>query len=87
MYYDGRVNTELEDIGAKKVQLNNLLKRSDIISVHLPLTESTTNLINKERLHLIKESAIFINTARGEVIDEKELIRMLKERKIFSAGF
>ncbi len=87
LYYDGRINKELEAIGAKKVQLNLLLKKSDIISVHLPLTESTHRLLDKERLHLIKESAVLINTARGEIIDEKELIKMLKEGKIFSAGF
>lgn len=87
LYYDSRINTELEAMGAKKVQLNFLLKKSDIISVHLPLTGSTHQFLNKERLRLIKEGAIFINTARGEVVDEKELIKMLKEGKLFSAGF
>lgn len=87
LYYDSRVNPELESLGANKVPLNSLLKKSDIISVHLPLTENTFHLLNKERLHLIKESVVFVNTARGEISDEKELIKMLRTRKIFSAGF
>lgn len=87
LYYDGRVNPELEHLGAQKVQLNFLLKKSDIISVHLPLTESTYRLLNKEKLQLIKRGAVFINTARGEIIDEKVLIKMLRDGTLFSAGF
>ncbi len=87
LYYDGRENPEIDSMGGKKVSLNNLLKRSDIISLHLPLTESTYHLLNKERLLLIKETAVLINTARGEIIEEKELIRMLQQKKLFAAGF
>ncbi len=87
LYYDGRENPEIESLGGKKVALNNLLKRSDIISIHLPLTESTYHLINKDRLSLIKETAVLINTARGEIVEEKELIRMLRQKKLFAAGF
>ncbi len=87
LYYDGRENPEIESIGGKKVSLNNLLKRSDIISLHLPLTESTYHLLNRERLLLVKETAVLINTARGEIVDEKELIRMLQQKKLFAAGF
>lgn len=87
LYYDGRENPEIESMGGKKAALNNLLKRSDIISLHLPLTESTYHLLNKERLNLIKETAVFINTARGEIVEEKELIRMLQQKKLFAAGF
>lgn len=87
LYYDRRINPELEMLGAKKVQLNVLLKKSDIISVHLPLTDSTFHILNRERLDLIKNEAVFINTSRGEVIDENALIKILREGKIFSAGF
>ena len=87
LYYDGRENPEIESIGGKKVSLNNLLKRSDIISLHLPLTESTYHLLNRERLLLVKKTAVLINTARGEIVDEKELIRMLQQKKLFAAGF
>jgi glyoxylate reductase len=62
------------------------LKKSDFISVHLPLNEKTYHLLNKERLNLLKQSAVLINTARGEIIDERELINLLKNKKIFAAG-
>ena len=87
LYYDGRENPDIESIGGKKVSLNNLLKRSDIISLHLPLTESTYHLLNRERLLIVKKTAVLINTARGEIVDEKELIRMLQQKKLFAAGF
>jgi len=86
LYYDGRVNPEIDSMGGKKTALSFLLKKSDVISVHLPLTESTHHLLSKERLSLIKKSAVFINTARGEIVEEKALIQMLKNDLIFSAG-
>ncbi len=72
--------------GAKKVPLNKLLKDSDFISVHLPLNSKTFHLLNKQNLKLLKKTSILINTARGEIIDEKELIKILKKRKILAAG-
>src|SRR5690606_183588 len=51
------------------------------------MNEKTFHLLNKERLALLKETAVLINTARGEVVDEKELIKILKKKKIFAAGF
>ncbi len=87
LYYDGKENQEIDSIGGKKVSLNNLLKRSDIISLHLPLTESTFHLLDKDRLSLMKGTAVFINTARGEIVEEKELIRMLQQKRLFAAGF
>lgn len=87
LYYDGRENPEMTSIGGKKVSLNFLLKKSDIISVHLPLTDNTYHLLNKERLGLLKPDAVLINTARGEIIDESELINLLRHNKLFSAGF
>ena len=87
IYYSNSKKKELEiKTGAKKVSLNKLLRDSDFISIHLPLNSKTYHIINRENLKLLKESSILINTARGEIVDEKALIKILKERKIFAAG-
>lgn len=67
-------------------ELNALLKASDIVTVHTPLDNTTLNLINKNRLRMMKKNAIIVNCARGGIIDEKELIRLLKSKKIYYAG-
>ena len=88
LYCSNSKKEELEkNTGAKKVSLNKLLKESDFISVHLPLNKKTYHLINKENLKFLKKSSILINTARGEIVDEKELIKILKNKNIFAAGF
>ena len=88
VYFSRSKNPELEKkTGAIKLSLDKVLKESDIISVHLPLTEETYHLLNREKLSLLKKSAVIVNTSRGEIIDEKELIKLLKQKKIFSAGF
>jgi glyoxylate reductase len=87
IYFSRRNSIQIEDsAGAKKVSLDMLLKTSDFISIHLPLTEKTYHLLNKEKLALIKRASILINTARGEVIDEKILVKLLKQKKIGYAG-
>ena len=87
VYFSNNKNEFLEEnTDAKRVSLNSLLKNSDFISIHLPLNKKTFHLLNKEKLNLIKNTAIIVNTARGEVIDERELIRLLKKRKIKCAG-
>jgi glyoxylate reductase len=87
IYYSLEQNIEMEEkTGAVKVELDELLKQSDIVSLHLPLTDKTYHLLNKEKLALLKETAILINTARGEIIDEREIIKLLKKKKIFAAG-
>lgn len=87
IYYNRSKKENFEkELNAKKVQLNKLLKTSDIISIHLPLNSDTYHLLNNENLNLLKPTAIIVNTARGEVIDEKHLIKMLQKKKIFSAG-
>ena len=75
------------DFDAERVELKRLLAESDIISLHLPLTDKTRYLIGKNEFDLMKEGAILINTARGAVVDESELIRRLKDKRIFAAGF
>ena len=88
IYFNRSRNLELEkSINAKKVSLEILLKTSDFISIHLPLSDDTYHLLSKEKLKLMKENVIFINTARGEIVDETELINLLSTKKIFSAGF
>jgi len=81
-----KANAENE-LNAKKVSLEKLMKVSDVVSLHLPLTAETRGIIDKNKLNLLKPTAILINTARGEVLDEKHLIKMLKRKKIFAAGF
>jgi glyoxylate reductase len=73
-------------LDAKKVSLNYLLGNSDFVSVHLPSDKSTFHLLDKARLSLMKRNSILINTARGEIVDEKELVKMLKKKKILAAG-
>ncbi len=87
VYTDLNQNTELEEkCGAVKMSLEGVLKRSDIVSLHVPLTKETTHLINHKNLQLMKPTAIFINTARGGVVDEKALTEFLTKRKIAGAG-
>jgi len=71
---------------AQYLELNDLLKTSDVISLHTPLTDSTFHLINKERLSLLKPTAILVNTSRGQVIDELALIEILNNKMIFAAA-
>lgn len=88
LYYSRSRNNILEKItDAEKSNLNNLLEKSDFISLHLPLLKETYHLLKKENLKLLKSSAIVINTARGEIVDEKVLINLLKANKIKAAGF
>lgn len=88
IYYSNSKNDFLEsELKAKKMSLNSILNKSDIISIHLPLNNKSNRLLNDKNLIYLKKSAIVINTARGEIIDEKFLISMLKQNKIASAGF
>lgn len=66
--------------------LEEILRFSDIISIHLPLNKDTYHLLNKEKFNLIKKGCYIINTSRGEVIEEKALIKALKNKKISGAG-
>ncbi len=67
-------------------ELEEILKHSDILSIHLPLTKDTYHLLNKENFKLIKKGAYIINTARGEIIDENCLIEALEEKRISGVG-
>lgn len=72
--------------GVKYVSLEELMRESDIISLHCPLTNETEKLINKELLSLCKPSAILINTSRGNVVDMNALAEALNEGKLAGAG-
>lgn len=68
------------------VEIDELLKCSDIITCHCPLTPETTGLINKENIAKMKKSAVFINTSRGPVVDEQALADALNNGDIYAAG-
>lgn len=72
--------------GAKKVELDELYSLSNIITVHIPLTPETENLISKEAFSKMKNNTIIVNASRGGIIDEDALYDALHNGKIFSAG-
>lgn len=88
IYHDLVPNEHLEkEYGAKRcATLDDLLKEADIVSLHVPLLESTRHLINAEKLSLMKPASFLINTSRGPVIDEKALVQALKNKTIAGAG-
>ena len=77
---------EVMNLGVAYVTLEGLMRDSDIISLHVPLTAETKHLISKEMLTLCKPSAILINTARGNVVDMDALAECLRDGKIAGAG-
>jgi glyoxylate reductase len=87
LYSDKLKNKELEkQTSAIKVSVETLLKKSDFISIHLPLNKNTFHFLNIKRFSYLKPESILINTSRGEIIDEKALIKKLKVGKIKAAG-
>lgn len=72
--------------GFRYVKLNILYSKSDIISLHCPLTPDTVHMINKESIGKMKDGVMIINTGRGKLIDTKALINALKEKKTGAAG-
>ena len=81
-----RATENAEKVGAKLVDLETLLKESDIVTIHTSLREDTLHLIGEKELKLMKRSAIIINTARGAIMDEGALIKALKEGWIAGAA-
>src|SRR5204863_5787913 len=63
-----------------------LLRESDVVTLHLPLSAETRHYIGPKELGLMKNNAILVNVSRGPVVDEKALIRALKSARIFGAG-
>ena len=85
--YDPYPNPKLaEELGVELVGLEELLKRSDAISVHVPYSPETHHMINAERLAMMKPTAVIVNTARGGIIDEDALYDALKAHQIRGAA-
>lgn len=86
--YAGRSRKEdaEEELGARHLQLNELLQECDFFSIHTPLTEETTHLIGAEELEKMKPEAVLINTSRGPLVDEAALVGALENGRIFAAG-
>ena len=70
----------------KSLELDDLLKTSDVVSIHVIKTKDTENIISRDKLDLLKHGSIIVNTSRGGVLDEDYLIELLKSEKIYGAG-
>jgi glyoxylate reductase len=86
IYYDPTQPCCDPNIDATPVDLETLLRESDFVSIHTPLTAETRGLMNRNRLALMKPTAILINTARGPVVDPQALYEALSTRRIFAAA-
>ena len=88
IYYDVvRAPEEIEkELDAKYVSLEELLKTSDVVTIHTPLTKETYHLLNEEKLRLMKPTAYLVNTARGAIIDTDALAKILREKRIAGAA-
>lgn len=72
----------LKKLGAKKVSLKDLLRKSDVVTLHVPLNSHTYHMLGEEEFRLMKNGAYLINTSRGNVIDEEALLEALKAGKL-----
>ncbi|WP_175059341.1 D-2-hydroxyacid dehydrogenase [Thermococcus sp. 2319x1] len=87
LLYDVTKNDErAKEVGGRFVELEELLRNSDVVTIHVPLLESTYHLINEEKLKLMKPTAILINTSRGPIVDTNALVKALQEGWIAGAG-
>lgn len=85
--YDPYVDAStLKNIGVTKMELEDVLRNSDFISLHMPVTDETQGMINERTLSLMKSNAILINTGRGPLVDDQALIAALRNRRIAFAG-
>lgn len=87
IYYDEIRNKQAEEeLGASFVEFDELLERSDLISIHVPLTEKTRHMFSTEQFKRMRREAYLINTSRGLVVDEEALAQALREGEIKGAG-
>jgi len=86
LFTDSAPNPEISSLNATRVDLDDLLQASDIVTLHVPLLQETHHLIGKRELALMKKSAILVNTSRGPVVDERALVEALKSGLIAGAG-
>ena len=77
--------TYVEQFG-KAMEMDELFAESDVVSLHVPLTKQTLGMITEHHLRRMKRTALFVNTSRGTVVNEADLIRALKERWIAGAA-
>ena len=83
LYTHPRANPELErDLAATRLELDDLLRQSDIVSLHVPMRPENRHLLDARRLALLKDGAVLINSARGAVIDESALVAELRSGRI-----
>ena len=82
VFYDPYVDVSVDE--ANKVELDELLKTSDVISIHVVKNEETKNMINDEKLNLIKKGGILVNTSRGGIVDEVALFKRSSDHVIFA---
>lgn len=75
-----------QELGVEFLDFDDLLSQSDIVTLHVPLTDQTRHMISEEQLSKMKPTAFLVNTARGGVVDERSLVKALKEGKIAGAG-
>jgi len=87
LYYDVVRREDLErSLSITYRSLDDVLRDSDVISVHVPLSEQTRHLIGRAQFALMKNTAVFVNTSRGPVVDQRALAEALASRRIFAAG-
>ena len=87
LYHNRSRNKDAEhELGARYLELDDLLAQSDFVSIHTPLTEETRHLIGAEELERMKPEAVLVNTSRGPVVDEGALADALQSGRIFAAG-
>jgi glyoxylate reductase len=87
LYYDVHRSEKAEtELGARQVELDVLLRQADFVSVHTDLNDRTRGLFSMEQFRKMKPSAVFVNTARGPIVREADLIEALKTGVIFAAG-
>ncbi|MEM2481297.1 MAG: glyoxylate reductase [Candidatus Hadarchaeales archaeon] len=87
LYFDVKRDEKAEkELGVRFVSLEELLRESDFVSIHVPLTKETWHLIGEKELRLMKPTAFLVNVARGPIVDEAALIRALREHWIAGAA-
>jgi glyoxylate reductase len=87
LYYNRHPRKDLEaELGVERTTLDELLERSDFVSLHVPLTENTRGLIGARELNMMKPTGVLVNTSRGQVVRERDLYLALRERRILAAG-
>jgi D-3-phosphoglycerate dehydrogenase len=82
--YSRSEKEEMVKKGVKYVTLEELLRKSDVVSIHVPLTKETEKLIGEKELSMLKDGAVLVNAARGKVIDTEALVRELEKERIYA---